>query len=136
VVVSAGSTFLFDLQASIHLWVVASDPDSSGRFLIVSLTSLRGSKDQTVILNGGEHPFLKWATCAYYQQSDIMTITRLEQLVASGNAKMREKLAPEKAALIFDGFLASEFTKKRVLEFARAYKAGLLKQVQTRPTLY
>lgn len=121
--ISAGSTFLFDLQGNIHLWVIASDPDSEGRFLVVSLTSLKGSKDQTVILHGGEHPFLKWATCAYYQQSDIMTVAKLEQLIAAGSAKLREPLADDKTALVLDGFMASDFTKKRVLEFARAYRA-------------
>jgi hypothetical protein len=123
VVLSAGSTFLFDLRGNIHLWVVASDPDDEGRFLVVSLTSLKGSRDQTVILHGGEHPFLKWPTCVFYQQSDIMTVAQLEQLIASGNAKMRETMAADKTALILDGFLASEFTRKRVIAFARAYKA-------------
>jgi hypothetical protein len=122
----AGSTFLYDVKHSIpHLWVVASVPDEEGRFLVVSLTTLKGSVDQTVILHGGEHPFLKWGTCAAYNLSEVMTVDRLQTLIDSGNAKMREQLADEKTRLILDGFTASDFTKKRVRDFARAYKATL-----------
>jgi len=42
----------------------------------MSLTSLKGSKDQTVILHGGEHPFLKWATYVAYAQSDLINTER------------------------------------------------------------
>lgn len=122
--VAAGSTFLFDLSSPpAHLWVVASIPDSEGRFLVVSLTSLKGSKDQTVILNPGDHPFIKWPTCAFYQLADIMTVAKLEEVIRLGHAKLREPLSPKLAALVLDGFAASQFTKKRVVEFARLYRA-------------
>jgi hypothetical protein len=120
----AGHTFLYDLKdATPHLWIVSSNPDGEGNFLVVSLTSLKGNKDQTVMLHGGEHPFLKWGTCAAYIHADIMTVERLQALISSGNAKMKEPLADDKTKLILDGFTASDFTKKRVREFARAYKS-------------
>jgi hypothetical protein len=41
-------------QQTPHLWIVATAPGSDGLFAIVSLTSLKGSKDQTFILRSGE----------------------------------------------------------------------------------
>jgi hypothetical protein len=120
---AAGQTFLYDLRSSTaHLWVIVTEPDPDERFLIVSLTSLKGSKDQTVILHVGEHPFLKWATCVAYAQSDLINTDRFKEILASGNAKMHANLSPQRTALILDGFLASDFTKKRIVEFVKRYK--------------
>jgi hypothetical protein len=122
--ISAGNTFLYDLKRDpAHLWVIATDPDEENRFLIVSLTSLKGSKDQTVILHGGDHEFIKWSTCVAYAQSDLMSAERLQELIACGNAKMHADMKPSCTTLILDGFLASDFTKKRIVEFVRQYKA-------------
>jgi hypothetical protein len=48
----AGQTFLYPLTAAEkpHLWVIATDPDAETQFAVVSFTTLRGSKDQTVLI--------------------------------------------------------------------------------------
>jgi hypothetical protein len=117
-------TFHFDLKSEpCHLWVIASDPDPAGNSLIVSLTSLKGSKDQTVILHAGEHPFIKWATCVAYGQSDLISEEKLSNFIAQGNARMHTSpMKPETTNLIFDGFLASDFTKNRIRNYVKDLK--------------
>jgi hypothetical protein len=121
---AAGQTFLFPLSErhTAHLWVVATDPNPDGLILIVSLTSLNGSKDQTVILHGGEHPFIKWATCVAYNLADLMNCEVLEEHIQMGRAKRHADMRAEVVRLILDGFTASRFTKKRIQQFVRDYK--------------
>ena len=121
---TAGNTYLFPLSQSqtAHLWVICTDPNPDEQVLVVSLTSLNGSKDQTVILHGGEHPFLRWATCVAYGLSELISCEMLRNHIQCGRAKMHANLGTEKTQLILDGFLASDFTKKRILQFVRAYK--------------
>lgn len=58
-----GDTFLMpapDGTATPHLWIVTTAPDPlSKRCAIVSVTTLRNSKDQTVTLRVGDHPFIR-----------------------------------------------------------------------------
>jgi hypothetical protein len=113
----AGQTFLYPISASPHLWIIATDPNVDGRFVIVNFTSLRGSKDQTVSIRSGEHPFVTHNTCVNYRAAEITSIEILESRLLSGEAVMREPVTAGLLRLIFDGFNASEFTKDRVRRF-------------------
>ena len=119
-----GHAFLFDLKNEpAHLWVIASDPDIEGYCLIVSLTSFKGNSDRTVVLNAGEHPFIKWPTCVAYSLSELITAEQLINYVSLGHAKMHLAPLTEKVIeLVFDGFLASQFTKRRIKTYVRASK--------------
>src|ERR1017187_7893408 len=56
-----GDTFLMPAPGGVatpHLWIVVTQPDPQTHLCaIVSVTTLRNSKDQTVILRLGDHPF-------------------------------------------------------------------------------
>ena len=87
----AGQTFHYPLRspAKAHLWIIATGPSAqAGSFAAVSLTSLRGAKDQTVILRQGEHPFIKWDTCVAYALAEIITVEHLEARLSKGAARM------------------------------------------------
>jgi hypothetical protein len=58
----------------------------------------------------------------FYAQSDLISGDRLREFLVQRNAQMREPFDSRCTALILDGFLASSFTKKRIVEFVRAYK--------------
>jgi len=121
----AGQTFLFPLNSENskeHLWVIATEPNSDGVFVVVSFTSLKGAKAQTVILHKNEHPFLKWDTCIVYALAEIMDADRLDAHCRCGRAKMHRDVAPNILQLIVDGFLASQLTRNRVRDFVREYK--------------
>ena len=82
----AGQTFLFPLGENLreHLWVIATEPNDEGLFAIASFTSLKGAKDQTVILRAAEHPFLKWDTCVSYALADISNSERYKKPIHGG----------------------------------------------------
>ncbi len=104
--------------------MIATEPDSDGRFAVVSFTSLKGAKDQTVIIRAGEHPFVRWDTCAAYGLAEITAQRWLEQSLSEGRAELREDVSSQLLVLLVDGFLASEFTKERVREFVRKLRQG------------
>jgi hypothetical protein len=70
--------------------MIATQPNSEGLFAVTSFTSLKGAKDQTVILWKAEHPFLKWDTCISYAQAEIMSVEKLENDIQCGRARMHQ----------------------------------------------
>lgn len=128
----AGETFLFPLNEDSqkeHLWVIATEPNSDGLFAIVSFTSLKGAKDQTVILQRTEHPFLKWDTCIAYALAGIVSADDLHAYCECGRAKMHQDITPEILRLVLDGFSASDLTSKRVRDFVRDYRQATRSQI-------
>lgn len=121
---TAGTTFLYPLgpTQTAHLWIIATDPDSQGNFAVVSCTSLKGAKDQTVILRQYEHPFLKWDTCVAYNLADIISCDQLEERISKGEARLHSPTTFKVLDLVRDGFLASDFTKYRVRDFVKNQK--------------
>ena len=120
----AGDTFLYPLDQSRkeHVWIIATERDTGGQFVIVSLTSLRGSKDQTVILFAREHDFVRHDTCVHYASAELSDSARLQSWLDRHAAQMHRPMRPDILKLIGDGFAASDFTKKRIVEFIRAYR--------------
>ena len=123
----AGQTFLYPISEfeTYHLWLIATDPNIEGQFAVVSFTSLRGSKDQTVLLRKAEHPFIRWDTCVAYMLADIITEQQLRERLESGEAREHTPVPADILALVLDGFLASDYTKKRIRAFISQYKATI-----------
>lgn len=124
----AGQTFLYPLNDNFrkpHLWVIVTKPNADGMFAIVSFTSLMGAKDQTVVLRAAEHPFLKWDTCVSYALAEVTNVQKVQAFLDCGSAMMHKDVSATILALIQDGFAASDHTKKRVLDFVKAYRASV-----------
>ena len=71
--------------ATPHLWIVVTEPDP-----VVSVTTLRNSKDQTVILRVGDHPFILHESTIFYGDAMIVDAQRLENQIAAGLAVRRD----------------------------------------------
>lgn len=82
-----GATFLIPAPGlgNTHLWVVATPPDPD--CILVSLTTLRFDRDQTVVLHAGDHPFVRHQTVVLYSDARIVRADALEAQVRAGTAK-------------------------------------------------
>lgn len=100
-----------------HLWAILTKPDPL--CIIVSLTTLRHNKDQTVILRKGDHGFVNHETIVYYADAAIVDVDHLCQQVAEGLALRHESCRPDILRLMQDGILASEFTPRKIQNFYR-----------------
>lgn len=120
----AGDTYLISFEhvgPTPHLWILAAGPDADGRIVLVSVTTLRRGKDQTVVLQPGDHPFVKHASCVFYQDAIIAYASRLEEWISGELATPSDSCSAELLTLVRDGFSASEFTPKKVLRVIRGH---------------
>lgn len=110
----SGDTFLFgDGREDDHLWMVisdtAQDPD---RLVIVRFLSYQPHYDQACVLDGGEHPFVKHATCVDYPAARIVSNQALEQLRQRNQLRVKSPLSQELLTLIrtksLDGDITTE----------------------------
>lgn len=104
-----------------HLWIVITEPDPA--CIIVSLTTLRNAKDQTVILRPGDHPFIRHDTVVFFADARIVDANHLQQQVAAGAALLHQPCTQTTLSLIQAGVLASPFTPRKVQEFYRTRRA-------------
>ena len=121
---STRDTFLNPLRSGEkeHLWIIATPPDPDGLVAIVSLTSLKGAKDQTVVLLKGSHEFVKWDTVVFFAQADIVPTSKIQQWLEVGDARPYPKISEQICDEIVDGFVASDFTRNRVREYVKVYR--------------
>ena len=77
-----GDTFLMPAPGGVatpHLWIVITQPATESHLCaVVSVTTLRNSKDQTVILRVGDHPFIRHDSTIFYGDAMIVDARRLE----------------------------------------------------------
>ena len=120
-----GDTFLMPAPGGAaipHLWIVGTQPDPQSHLCaIVSVTTLRNSKDQTVILRVGDHPFIRHDSTIFYGDAMLVDAQLLETEIAAGLALLREKCPAATLKLIQDGVLASPFTRPKILRFCREH---------------
>ncbi|MBL0158268.1 MAG: SocA family protein [Bryobacterales bacterium] len=106
----------FDSTKNIpHLWVLVTDPDSSGEVVIVSVTTLRRGVEQTVTLTPSDHPFIRHQSTVYFAR--IVKQERLEDWIAGDLAQLNAKCSTDLLALVRSGILASDFTPRKVVNF-------------------
>ena len=118
-----GDTFLMPApggRVMPHLWIVVTQPDPETHLCaIVSVTTSRNSKDQTVILRPGDHPFIRHESTIFYGDAMIVNAPRLDAEIAAGLALVRESCSEQTLKLLQDGVLASPFTRPKILRFCR-----------------
>ena len=102
-----------------HLWIVATAPDP--RCILVSLTTLRFDRDQTVVLHPGDHPFVRHQTVALYGDARVVSIEALQAQVRAGTAKPHLPCSNGMVKLIQAGILASPHTPRKVETFYREW---------------
>jgi hypothetical protein len=98
---NSGDTFLFMDGRDDHLWMVISDTaQNPDRFVIVRFLSWQEKYDQACVLDGGEHPFIKHATCVDYPTARIVTNKVMDALQVNNHLKLRIPLSSELLTLI------------------------------------
>jgi len=75
-----------------HLWIILTDPDPA--FVLVSVSTLRHGKDQTVVLMPGDHPFVRHQSMIMYSDSMLVELSILEEHVRTGVAAQRTSCPP------------------------------------------
>ncbi len=108
----AGHTYYFPINPkdNPHLWIILTDPDEDGKVIGVNLTTRDNSIDNTLILNVGDHPFVRRPTAVIFSRTRRIPISVLENLLAKGRAKAWDPCSSELLDRIRAGAVASDYT--------------------------
>jgi hypothetical protein len=121
VTIGPGDTFILTRAtgSTPHLWVVLWGPaGAADAYLIVSLSTLRGYSDRTVVIRPGEHPFVQHDTCAVYADARRTTAEKLQQALRVREAISREPVDPALLDRLRGGLLHSPYTPDAILSMA------------------
>lgn len=103
-----------------HLWFIVTDPDPATRLCaMVSLTTLKNDKDQTVVLHPSEHPFMTQTSSVFFSGAIVVDVQKIEARVAEGKVKPHRSCSPKLLKLLQQGMTASPFTPKKVVAFCK-----------------
>lgn len=99
----AGDTFRFRSKET-HLWMVISDPEAdSSRVLIVNMTTFRPDKEQTCLLNPGDHECVEHNSCINYAESRVYSNAHLDDPLARDRIVLYSELRSEILAMVREG---------------------------------
>ena len=116
--IDCGDTFYAsdDEDVEPHLHVVVTPPHN-GEVVTVSITTLHKKSETLVVLNVGDHPFIKWKSVMSYRNSRIRTVADIDTAVQDGLATKKEPVSSELLRRIRMGLRDSEFTPNGVRHF-------------------
>lgn len=102
-----------------HLWILVTEPDPQTKLaVIVSVTTLRGHSDTTLVLHKGDHPFIIRPSIVSYTDAREYRVDKIEQRIADGWPKC-DPCSTDLLRQIQDGLLASPYTALRIKAVCR-----------------
>lgn len=124
---TSGDTFLIPKSSNEteHLWIVVTDPDpTTFEAVCVNVTTLKLICDKTVILQPGEHPFIKHPSLILYSDAQKLDVRHIEAALNAAASeiivcKSQAQCGPELLKRIQDGVLTSKATPKDVKEYCK-----------------
>lgn len=110
-----GDTFLLPKPGQVeHLWIVLTHTNENDESICVNVTTRRIHTDDTLILQRGDHPFIKQESVVHYEDARYMNMVQVEALL-DGHSELfvAERMASCTHVLldrIKDGLLRSRRT--------------------------
>lgn len=118
-----GTTFHYGKNAyNNHLYIILTEPeDVHGELLVVmvNITTKRQGADTTVVLDKGDHPFIKRPSVVAYIHAELFKTAILLRYLNTEKSLVDYVLEDDVLHKIQQGLLDSEFTPIDVLEYCR-----------------
>jgi hypothetical protein len=121
-VIRAGTSLLLSESPGVkpHLWFVVTDPEGTpGRVVAVMMRSAKKFTDETVVLEPGDHAFVKHQSSVHYSSARWFDINAIDNAMRSGRCHLRENMTPELLSRVRNGLLKSPFTVHAVSDYCR-----------------
>ena len=122
---NCGDTFLTGDgdEDNFHLWVIITPPQA-GEVVTVCIVTAHRRSERLIVLNAGDHPFIKHESVVAYYFSKIRMVEDIEEMLARGLAKKREPVNPELLRRIQTGLLDSDFIPNAVRAYYSSVKTN------------
>ena len=121
---SAPGQAVTGIDAQDHLWIVLSRPTASGTIALANLTTHRPQqkthRDSCVLVERGEHPFVKHLSCVAYHRAAMKPGLPFDSSVRRGRLVEHPRVSPDLLYRIQIGALATPRIRARVVEAVRA----------------
>jgi hypothetical protein len=111
-----GDSFLLPKpgQETSHLWVIITEPDVAGDAVMVNLTTQRPHSDVTVVLQPGDHSFIRHPTVVNYSDARLVNTPQLDAAINAGICRQLDPVTPAVLKRIQTGLLLSPLTPNKI----------------------
>lgn len=101
-----------------HLWIVLSDPEGDPpQVVAVNLTQRGNQPDTTVVLNAGDHKFIKKETIVYYADARFVPAGAIEAYANQPGYRFKDDCSDDLLNKIREGLKNSKFTPKKIKSY-------------------
>jgi hypothetical protein len=121
--ITAGRAFLVSgphFNAAPHLWFVLTDPSlTDERLVAVMVVTARSHTDATVLLQVGDHPFIRHDSNVDYGGAILVHVSKFERAMASGRCHLQPDMDRALLDRVRKGLLNSSRTVHWLIEHCR-----------------
>src|SRR5437867_1530140 len=104
-----------------HLWIVLTDPDGSPPEVVaVMLRTVAGFTDDTLVLQPGDHPFVKHPTSVHYSTARRFRVSAILEAMQGGRCHLREDASPDLLQRARAGLIGSPFTVNAIRDYCHS----------------
>lgn len=116
-----GDTFLTGDgdEDNFHLWIIVTPPSEGEVITVCLVTSMRRS-ERLVVLNVGDHPFIRHESVIAYFYSKIRAVSDIEAALAARLAKQCDPVSIEILKRVQAGLVDSDFTPNEVRHYYKS----------------
>lgn len=105
-----------------HLWFILTDPDTeTGQVVATMVVTNRQHTDKTVVLQAGEHPFIKHGSCVDYGGARLLKVSRLQAGLKTNQCRPEPDMSKELLARVRAGLLTSSRTVHWLTEYCKRH---------------
>lgn len=115
-----GDTFIAPLtsRAVEHLWIVITTADAEGKAVAVNITTRHSLSETTVVLNDGDHAFVKHSSVINYTDARLIDLKAVEMAIEKQPknfvCKSHQPCSPALLKKIQDGMRQTKSSKKHI----------------------
>jgi hypothetical protein len=100
---------MVDSSGDQHLYIVISSVEQNPQeVLFVNISSHSMHKDQSCIIDPGEHPFVTKKSCIMYEYARAMPLAALQQMEADGVIRLHQNASAPLLMKILDGAIKTK----------------------------
>jgi len=93
-----------------HLIIIISEPGmDANQIVTANFTSWRADKDQSCIVEAGEHRFVKKRSCLEYRSDKLVTLSQYNGFMSSGRLISHDRVSKALLGRILEGAAISPY---------------------------
>ncbi len=121
--IGAGRSLLIypDTDSKPHVWFVLTDPvGMPGKVVAVMIQSAKPYTDSTVLLEHGDHPFIRHQTSVSFGQATFFTLEKLQRYFQKGMCHLLQDMSAALLDKVRKGLLASARTPHSIRAYCQS----------------